>query len=105
MSRPFAQERARIRERQLQLRLRSAELRADMAESAGELSPLITYGTRGLQLWAWLKLLPPPARLLPVAGLLLLLRRPGRLGDLAGWTLRTLRWVRLGRLVGRLWRP
>lgn len=104
MSKSLADQRARLRERQLLLRLRSAELRADMADAASELAPVFSYGQRGVQLWSVLKELPGPARLLPVAGLLLLLRRPGRLGDLAGWALRAMRWVRLGRLIGRLWR-
>ena len=104
MNKPFAEQRARLRERQLLLRLRSAELRADIADAASELAPVFSYGERGAQLWSVLKQLPGPARLLPVAGLLLLLRRPGGLGNFAGWALRTLRWVRLGRLIGRLWR-
>jgi hypothetical protein len=104
VTKSLADQRARLRERQLLLRLCSAELRVDIADAASELAPLFSYGERGTQLWSWLKELPAPARLLPVAGLLLLLRRPGRLGDLAGWALRAMRWVRLGRLIGRLWR-
>lgn len=87
----------RLKQRQLALRLRSAELRAAIAEDVQALKPALAIGERGLQAWAWLQAVPRPLRLLPLAGVALLLRRPARLLRWSGRLLGALRWARLVR--------
>lgn len=91
----FHADEARLRQRQLALRLRSAELRAALHRDCRALQPVVDYAERGLKAWGWLQGLPRLARLLPLAGLVLLLRRPSRASRLAGWALSGLRWWRL----------
>lgn len=86
---------SRLKQRQLALRLRSAELRAAIAEDVQALKPALVIGERGLQVWSWLQAVPRPLRLLPLAGVALLLRRPARLLRWSGRLLGALRWVRL----------
>jgi hypothetical protein len=83
---------ARLRQRQLALRLRSAELRQALRDDAEGLRPALDWGERGLRAARWLRGGPTPLRL---GGLLLgvlALRRPARL----------LRWASLGLSVWRL---
>lgn len=91
----FSAKYARVRERQLALRLRSAELRAAIAEDVEAFRPVVLWGERGLKTWAWLQALPAPLRLVPAAALALLLRRPARALRWTGLALSALRWARL----------
>jgi YqjK-like protein len=93
---------ARVRQRQLELRLRSAELRAALHQDARALRTPLRWADRGLQVWDWLRAVPWVGRLsMSAAALLLLRRRPGRLLRLAA---QSLSWWRLGRRLAALWR-
>lgn len=100
---PLGEAEARLRQRQLALRLRSAELRAALAEDARALAPVLRWGDRGLQAWTWLRAAPWAGRLALAGASLWLLRRPARalrlLGQGLGW------WRLLGRLRELLRRP
>lgn len=93
---------ARVRQRQLELQLRSAELRAALHQDLQALRTPLRWADRGLQVWDWLRAVPWLGRLsMSAAALLLLRRRPGRLLRLAA---KGLGWWRLGRRLAALWR-
>ncbi len=91
----FSAQQARVRERQLALRLRSAELRAAIVDDVQAFRPVLRWGERGLSAWAWMQAMPVPLRLLPAVALALLLRRPARALRWTGLALSALRWARL----------
>lgn len=94
---------ARVRQRQLELRLRSAELRAALREDVQTLQRPLRWADRGLQAWTWLRETPWTGRLALAGAGLWLLRRPGRALGLLG---RGLGWWRLAsRLAELLRRP
>jgi len=99
----FGEAEVRVRQRQLELRLRSAELRAALREDAQLLQSPLRWADRGLQAWTWLRGTPWVGRVALAAGALVLLRRPGRalrlLGQGLGW------WRLASRLVELLRRP
>lgn len=82
----------RLRQRQLELRLRSAELRRALHQDAQGLRPALDWAERGLRAARWLRGGPTPLRLGGLLVALLALRRPGRL----------LRWASLGLSLWRL---
>jgi hypothetical protein len=88
---------ARIRQRQLALRLRSAELRAALQQDAQALHAPLRWADRGLRVWDWLRSTSVLGRLALGSASVLLLRRPGRLMRGLG---RGLRWWRLGSTLG-----
>jgi YqjK-like protein len=93
---------ARVRQRQLELRLRSTELRAALLHDAQALRTPLRWADRSLQVWDWLRAVPWVGRLsMSAAALLLLRRRPGRLLRLAA---KGLSWWRLGQRLAALWR-
>lgn len=79
----------RVRQRQLALRLRSAELRAALRRDMRALERPLHWVERGWSAWAWLRGTPWTGRVALVAGAGLLLRRPARLlrwlGTGLGW--------------------
>lgn len=97
----FSLAEARVRQRQLELRLRSAELRAALQQDGRALQTPLLWADRGLQAWAWLRGVPWTGRLLASGAALLLLRRPSRLLGLAA---RGFGWWRLGQRLLALWR-
>ncbi|QPF75612.1 hypothetical protein G8A07_23640 [Roseateles sp. DAIF2] len=75
-----------LRQRQLVLRLRSAELRAALRRDVQALERPLQWADRGWSAWRWLRGTPWTGRVALAAGGLVLLRRPARL----------LRWVSAG---------
>lgn len=94
----------RLRLRQLELQLRSAELRLQLHEQARHLAGPLQWAERGYGWWAQLRGLPRHWRAGSALGGallgLLLLRRPGRLARLVTWLSlggRLLAWLRRAR--------
>ncbi len=95
----------RLKLRQLELQLRSAELRLGVASDLRALEQPMQWAERGYSLWRLLRSLPrgwhaagAVGGLGGLAGLLMLFRRPGRL---ARWWA----WLSLGRRLWRWLRP
>ncbi|UXH77824.1 hypothetical protein [Roseateles amylovorans] len=95
----------RLRLRQLELQLRSAELRLGVASDVRALKEPMHWAERGYSIWQLLRSLPRGwhaagalGGLSGLVGLLMMFRRPGRL---ARWWA----WLSLGRRIWRWMRP
>ncbi|MBV8122908.1 MAG: hypothetical protein JO370_02365 [Paucibacter sp.] len=101
----FVEAQTRIRARQLELRLQSAEVRAALAQDLAQLDGVWRVGDAALGGWRWLRDLRPLVRAGVWAGVSLLLARVlKRRRDPSGAQILWWPWAKTAWSLWRLWR-